>query len=313
MIDDDIRTHLSRPLGEVIEDVGQLTEPELGGSTTAARVRGEANGCLGFGRHGASVAPCHARSVRWAALVLLMSASASAAPCDDEPVLARQGEIVVRGALSKAQQKQAVELVDGVVRDVARRFGGGAKQPLTLCLMGTHEGYLREASRLGDVPSDWGFYRPDLRIAIANVGQSVGNLRHELVHPLLGDDWPDIPAWLNEGTASLYGSARPTKRGFEFLINYRLRDLQRALADDDLPTLDELAATTAEQVERSDRAAVYYAMSRYVLLYAEKQGKLPALYAALRDASGDIAKQQQILTDTIDERAFRAWAAKLRY
>ena len=251
--------------------------------------------------------------MRWAVVALLVSSSASGAPCDDEPVIAHEGEIIVRGALSKAQTKQALELVDGVVRDVARRFGGGAKQPLTLCLMGTEDGYVREASAFGDVPSGWGFYRPDLRIAIANVGQSIGNLRHELVHPLLGDDWPEIPAWLNEGAASLYGSARPTKRGFEFLVNYRLRDLQRALADGDLPTLDELAASTAEQVERSDRAPVYYAMSRYVLLYAERNGKLPALYAALREASGDVAKQQQILTSTVDERAFRAWAAKLKY
>ena len=43
---------------------------------------------------------------------------------------------------------------------------------------------------------------------------SVGNLRHELVHPLLGDDYPAIPAWLNEGIASLYGSAKRGKRGF---------------------------------------------------------------------------------------------------
>jgi hypothetical protein len=31
--------------------VGQLTEPKLGGSTTAARVLGEAKGSAGFGRH----------------------------------------------------------------------------------------------------------------------------------------------------------------------------------------------------------------------------------------------------------------------
>jgi hypothetical protein len=34
----------------------QLTEPELGGSTTAARVLRQANGCSCFRRHAASVA-----------------------------------------------------------------------------------------------------------------------------------------------------------------------------------------------------------------------------------------------------------------
>ena len=249
--------------------------------------------------------------MRLVALVVCVSSVAAAAPCDDEPVIARVGEIVVRGALSKAQTKQALELVDGVTRDVAARFGGGAKQPLTLCLMGTEAGYQREAAAFGDVPSGWGFYRPDLRIAIANVGQSIGNLRHELVHPLLGDDWPDIPAWLNEGTASLYGTARPTKRGFVFLVNYRLRDLQRALAAGDLPTLAELAATTAEQVERSDRAPVYYAMSRYVLLFVDQHGKLSQLYAELR-AAKDATAQRDILASYVDDKAFVAWAKRLR-
>ena len=54
VIDDDVRTHPSRsPFVEVIEDVCQLTEPELGGSTTAARVLRQTDGGLGFGRHGA--------------------------------------------------------------------------------------------------------------------------------------------------------------------------------------------------------------------------------------------------------------------
>jgi hypothetical protein len=35
----------------VREDLGQLAEPQLGGSTTAARVLREANGGACFGRH----------------------------------------------------------------------------------------------------------------------------------------------------------------------------------------------------------------------------------------------------------------------
>ena len=57
---------------------------------------------------------------------------------------------------------------------------------------------------------------------------------------------------------------------------------------------------------------MFYAMSRYVLLYAERQGTLGELYAAMRDASGDVDAQRAVL-GTIDERAFRAWAAKLHY
>jgi hypothetical protein len=244
--------------------------------------------------------------------VLLVSSVAEAAPCDELPVLATHGRIVIRGELTRAQKKTAFALVDGVVADVARRFGAGPAKPVTLCLLGEPRRYMEEAAAFGDVPSEWGFYRPDLRIAIANVGQSIGNLRHELVHPLIGDDFPGIPAWLNEGIASLYGSARPTKGGFEFLVNYRLRDLQRAMAHGELPTFAELAGSTDDDV-RGDRAATFYAMSRYVLLYADRHGQLGALYAAMRDASGDRDAQRAALDKFVDERAFRAWAAKLRY
>jgi hypothetical protein len=52
VIDDDIRTRLSRSaVRQMIQDLSQLAEPNFGGSTTAARVLREANGCFGFGRH----------------------------------------------------------------------------------------------------------------------------------------------------------------------------------------------------------------------------------------------------------------------
>jgi hypothetical protein len=259
--------------------------------------------------------------VRWLALAVLVS-SAGAANRDaiaELPELATiahgRARVTVRGDLSRARAKQAVQLVDAVIADVERRFTQPAEHadaPVVLCLLGDDASYRDVAGTLGDIPSAWGFYRPDRRVAIANFGQSIGNLRHELVHPLLGDDFPAIPAWLNEGIAALYGTSRPTRRGFEFLVNYRLRDLQRALARGDLPTIGELAESTDADV-RGPRAAVYYAMSRYVLLYLDRRGKLEEAYAALRAASGDVAKQRAILERFVDERAFGTWARSLRY
>src|SRR5205085_8179392 len=103
------------------------------------------------------------------------------------------------------------------------------------------------------MPSEWGFYRPDKRVALANLGASIGNLRHELVHPLIGDDFPRIPAWLNEGIAALYGTAKWNGKRFEFLVNYRLKDLQAAIKDGTLPTIAQLAASRDADV-RGDRA-----------------------------------------------------------
>jgi hypothetical protein len=263
--------------------------------------------------------------MRWpvAAFVLLSTRVASTDPVRDRvdalPVLATiehgRARVVIRGTLSRAEQRRAVELVDQVIADVERRFTQSrdhADPTVTLCLLPDARSYTVVASAFGDIPSEWGFYRPDYRIAIANVGQSIGNLRHELVHPLLGDDFPRIPAWLNEGIAALYGTSRPARRGVEFLVNYRLRDLQRALSRGELPTLAELAASTDADV-RGDRAPVFYAMARYVLLFVEREGKLGELYAAMRDAGDDRDAQRAVLEHFVDERAFRAWAGKLRF
>lgn len=223
-----------------------------------------------------------------------------------------RAHIVVRGEVTKAKQQPMVKLVGDVVADVERRFTqkrASRDKQVTLLLFSDEHRYHEVAETYGGV-SGWGFYMPDKRIAIANTGASIGNLRHELVHPLIGDDYPAIPAWLNEGVAALYGTAKLGKHGFTFLVNYRLRDLQKALKNGTCPTLAQLAASTDADV-RGERAMTYYALSRYVLLYADKQGTLSKLYAELRAA--DKKKHGEILARHVDEKAFRAWAAKLRY
>ncbi|HEY5951746.1 MAG TPA: hypothetical protein VIV40_39900 [Kofleriaceae bacterium] len=238
------------------------------------------------------------------------------APRADFPLLGEvdgaRARIVVRGEVAKGKHEQLVKLVRDVVADVERRFTRAAKQPddgVTLLLFSDQGRYREVAETFGPLISEWGFYLPDRRVAIANTGASIGNLRHELVHPLIGDDFPAIPTWLNEGVAALYGSAKLGKRGFTFLVNYRLRDLKRALANDTCPSLRELAESTDADVH-GERAMVYYALSRYVLLFADRKGTLSRLYADLRDSPRD--KHAEVLARYVDETAFRRWARQLR-
>ena len=227
-------------------------------------------------------------------------------------VQGQRARVDVDGEVSKKQEKQVVELVEAVIADVEHRFTRPAKTPdehVKLLIYGDAKRYQTEAAKLGPVISDWGFYMPDKRTAIANVGVSIGNLRHELVHPLIGDDYPGIPDWLNEGVASLYGSAKLGKHGFTFLVNYRLRDVQKALKAGTLPTLKQLAEVSYVDMHGDD-AMMYYGYARYVLLYADRKGTLTKLYADLRAA--DRKKHAAILASYIDEKAFRAWVAKLK-
>jgi hypothetical protein len=256
--------------------------------------------------------------MRLVALSLVaLTGLAYAAPPDDVPLLGEvqgaRARIVVRGELGKARSAELVSLVETVVADVERRFLArhDADPPVTLLLYAEPGRYRDMARSLRDpLVSELGFYLPDRRIAIANVGNSVGNLRHELVHPLLGDDFAGIPPWLNEGIASLYGSSRPTKRGMEFLVNYRLRDLQRALKAGTLPSVEQLATSTEAELYGT-HGMVYYALARYVLLYVDRRGELGKLYAELRAAKR--TDHADVLTRYVNEDSFRAWARKLRF
>jgi hypothetical protein len=235
------------------------------------------------------------------------------------PVLAelRTGAtpVVVRGDLDPRQARDALREVRGVYDDVARRFVAAAsgRPPVTLCLFATEAAYTRFVTRVfGPGMSPLGFYRADRRIAVANLARGVGNARHELVHPLLGDDFAAIPPWLNEGIAALYGSARITGGRVDFRVNYRLRDLQAAMRRGRVPSLDELAGLRADGFY-GPAVATHYALARYLLLYLHRRGELAALYRELRAAAGDVDRQRALVRARVDERAFAAWARRLRW
>jgi hypothetical protein len=86
-------------------------------------------------------------------------------------------------------------------------------------------------------------------------------------------------------------------------VNYRLKDLQKALKADTLPSLTELANSTPLDMH-GPSAMMFYAYSRYVLLFVDKQAKLSELYAELRGA--ERKKHAAILAKYVDEKAFRA-------
>mgnify|MGYP000326095742 CR=1 FL=1 len=67
------------------------------------------------------------------------------------------------------------ELSDATRRTL--KYGNIIGVPLAFILIGLIRWRMRERRR---------------RLVVANVGRSPGNLRHELAHALLGDDWPDI-------------------------------------------------------------------------------------------------------------------------
>lgn len=227
--------------------------------------------------------------------------------------------VVLRGQLRPARARRAQQVATWVVQDMQRRFlrSGGpvASEPIAVCLFDDDASYEAFAAQLFGAAADhspWGFYLPSARLVVANLHQSVGNLRHELAHALLGDDFPEIPAWLNEGIGALYGTARHQAGGYRFLVNYRLRHLAAAQQRGAVPTWAQLARSSSEDVYGPD-ALTYYATARYLLLYLDRRGQLGDFYRALRDLGASPAQQLSLLEATVDRAAFLAWAERQRH
>jgi hypothetical protein len=232
-----------------------------------------------------------------------------------QPIIGRIDEgptpVIIRGRVPHREVPALVALARMVHNDVNRRFVApreSAHPPVDLVLYEDDDEYQAIALGYARVPAGQGFYRPDARVAAVNLARGRGNLRHELVHPLIVDDFPQIPAWLNEGIASMYGGARVRRGDFMFVANYRLYDLQMAIAQRTLPGRNRLAFAGRAELYGPD-GATYYAVSQHVVLFLERIGKLDAYYRAVR---ADPMVRGVALAAAVDWRRFVRWARHLR-
>lgn len=119
----------------------------------------------------------------------------------------------------------------------------------------------------------YGYYLSSRRAMVMNIKPGYGTLTHELVHPFMHANWPDGPAWLNEGLGSLFEF--PGERDGHFIgqVNWRLPGLQAALRDRAVPTFHALVHTTTDEFYDDD-SGVHYAMARYLCFWLQEKGLL---------------------------------------
>lgn len=233
----------------------------------------------------------------------------------EQPVIGRIDRgptpVVIRGRVSPRDVPGLVALARIVHADVNRRFVAPRDEhhpPVELVLYEDDTEYQALALGYARVPAGQGFYRPDARVAAVNLSKGRGNLRHELVHPLIVDDFPQIPAWLNEGIASMYGGARVRHGKLVFIANYRLFDLQLAIDERTIPGRNRLAFAGRDELYGPD-GAIYYAVSQHVVLFLERTGQLDAYYRTVR---ANPSARGVALAAAVDWRRFVRWASHLR-
>lgn len=161
----------------------------------------------------------------------------------------------------------------------------------------------------------YGFYRPDERRIVMNLGPGVGTLTHELVHPIMETDFPRAPEWLNEGVASLFEAlTMPTRGQIHGVKNWRHPRLLRALrsaSERDKASLPALFALTDAQFRDEDED-LHYATARYLCQWLDQQGKLWEFYQRYRDHHAEdpsgVASFTAVLGQT-PEAANVAWSS----
>ncbi len=172
---------------------------------------------------------------------------------------------------------------------------------------------------LGREPSTpYGFYLPGERTMYLNLGTGSGTLAHEIVHPLLAEDFPSVPAWFNEGFASLFEQSATLEDGTVVAkSNWRLKGLKAAMAEKRAISLPDLLATSTSAFY-GDARGVNYATARYLLLWLQDHGKLRAYYREFRDSAAADPAGRAALERTVGatleefEPGWRAWVEGLK-
>lgn len=143
-------------------------------------------------------------------------------------------------------------------------------------------------------------------VALTPQGIYKGTLNHELFHLLSHQFFGDIPAWFDEGIASLYEESKylvndkrlvgvPNKRGatlkdywteIEDSAKTKIEVLVETKWDElDVVTLDDRPLMGSISIRQKE--AVILAMARYFAFYLQEKGKLEALYRALQELTPD--------------------------
>lgn len=267
------------------------------------------------------------------ASVLCSASLAAAEPTADELAerasalehkLAGQGYTVLIEApfvvVGDSPAREVKKIATGFLRSKAELLEKDffAKRPdklIEVWLFKDEKSFRRGAKKFFDDTPDtpYGYYSPDASALIMNIN-GLGTLSHELVHPYMEANFPTVPAWFNEGLASLF--ERPSEKHGHLvgLPNWRLPELKREIRAGTLPSLATLLTTTRDQFYNARFDS--YAYARYLVEYLQDQGKLRDFYAKFQADTKDHTGATTLaleLGEDLDsfEPKFRRWVLAL--
>lgn len=183
---------------------------------------------------------------------------------ESEEMVKRRSENTVKWAVDKLK---------------ANYFTKDPEEILNIWLFKDNTSYYKNTKEIfNDEPdTPYGYYSPAQKALIMNINTGGGTLVHEIVHPFIEANFPESPAWFNEGLASLYEQSSERNGQIVGLTNWRLSGLQKAIKNKTNPSFNDLLSTTRKAFY-ADETGVYYAQSRYLCYYLQEKGLLIKYY-----------------------------------
>lgn len=125
----------------------------------------------------------------------------------------------------------------------------------------------------------FGYYSTRHHALIMNIDTGGGTLVHEIVHPFVRTNFPECPAWFNEGLGSLFEQSGDRNGHIWGYTNWRLAGLQEAIREGRVPMFKKLCETDDDAFYNRDKGT-NYAQARYLVYYLQDKGLLVKYYHA---------------------------------
>ncbi|MBP5232393.1 MAG: hypothetical protein J6333_03200 [Planctomycetes bacterium] len=235
---------------------------------------------------------------------------------------ARRGAFLVAGDLTPKQFDYVVNGILACCQTALERnfFAQRPQTPVTIYIFKDQESYAAGLRRFFNMApiSPYGHYGHSNRYIAINYQTGPGTLVHELTHALMAPDFPEAPIWISEGMASLFEQCRAEKDALIGEQNWRLPELQKALANGQTTPLRTLFTSDTKNF-RLMRESLHYAQCRYFCMYLQEKGVLATVYRHFRDNfrhdPTGVATVEAILGQPLEavEKDWLAWVATQKW
>jgi hypothetical protein len=201
-------------------------------------------------------------------------------PSDDFTIVVQPPFVVIGDESADEVREHSVRTVKWAVDKLKQEyFSKDPKEILDIWLFKDAASYEQHAQLLfGDKPTTpYGYYSSTHKALVMNISTGGGTLVHEIVHPFIEANFPECPAWLNEGLGSLYEQTGEVNGRIHGFTNWRLPGLQEAIKARRVPSFQKLMGLNATDFYDDDRGT-HYAQSRYLLYYLQQKDLLKKFY-----------------------------------